>query len=147
MTFRRLSNLSVFAAFLSTFFLISAITAYSDSLELRDGRHLRGKYVGGTSTDISFMTDGVVQRIAVSDVLLLVFGDTNVEAPLGISSQVAPASRSLLKRAGRRTPSANTEASPALEHHSDQRHRPQSPLSKTNVAGKAPLSTAPLKTI
>jgi hypothetical protein len=74
-------------------FLFAANLAHSDSLELRDGRHLHGKYVGGTSTEISFMADGVVQSLPVSDVLLLVFGEANVEAPLGMSSGSVPAQR------------------------------------------------------
>ena len=68
--------------------LICLFTTISgaDSLELRDGRHLHGKYVGGTSTAVSFMADGIVQNLPVSDVLLLVFGEGSIEAPLGTST-------------------------------------------------------------
>ena len=74
-----LLRVSSFVLFLFLFTTVSR----ADSLELRDGRHLHGKYLGGTSSAVSFMADGVVQNLPVSDVLLLVFGDGSIEAPLG----------------------------------------------------------------
>jgi hypothetical protein len=57
-----------------------ALLAGADSIQLRDGRHLQGKYIGGTTTAIGFMTGGTVEYFATSDVLVLIF-DTN-DAPL-----------------------------------------------------------------
>jgi hypothetical protein len=59
---------------------VCAILARADSIQLRDGRHLQGKYIGGTTTAIGFMTGGTVEYFATSDVLVLIF-DTN-DAPL-----------------------------------------------------------------
>jgi hypothetical protein len=60
--------------------LVCAGLAASDSLELRNGRHLQGKYVGGTAAVIGFMTGNTVQYFATSDVLALIFD--NIEAPM-----------------------------------------------------------------
>jgi len=81
-----------FIALLLTLLFISG-SSYGDSLELRDGRHFQGKYVGGTSSAISFMADGLIQNFTVSDVLLLAFGEGNVEAPLGASPALVPGKR------------------------------------------------------
>jgi len=48
-------------------------TAGADSIQLRDGRHLQGKYLGGTTNAVEFMTDTAVEYFPVSDVLVLVF--------------------------------------------------------------------------
>jgi hypothetical protein len=57
------------------------LLASADSIHLRDGRHLQGKYIGGTTTAIGFMTGGTVEYFATSDVLVLIFDNTN-DAPL-----------------------------------------------------------------
>jgi hypothetical protein len=59
---------------------ICAGLASADSLQLRNGRHLQGKYVGGTTNAIGFMTAGAVDYFATSDVLVLIFD--NNESPL-----------------------------------------------------------------
>ena len=60
---------------------VCALLASADSIQLRDGRHLQGKYIGGTSTAIGFMTGGTLEYFATSDVLVLIFDNTN-DAPL-----------------------------------------------------------------
>jgi hypothetical protein len=56
--------------------------ADADSIQLRDGRHLQGKYLGGTTTAVEFMTDTAVEYFPVSDVLVLVFDNaTTVYKP------------------------------------------------------------------
>jgi hypothetical protein len=55
-----------------------ASLASADSLQLRNGRHLQGKYVGGSTTMIGFMTSGAVEYFQTADVLALMF-DNNVE--------------------------------------------------------------------
>jgi hypothetical protein len=58
-------------------------TSRADSIELRDGRHLQGKYVGGTSGVIAFMTRGAVEYLNTADVLVLVFDNSGADSPLG----------------------------------------------------------------
>jgi hypothetical protein len=52
--------------------LLCAI-ARADSIQLRDGRHLQGKYLGGTTTAVEFMTDTAIEYFPISNVLVLVF--------------------------------------------------------------------------
>ncbi len=59
---------------------ICAGLAQADSMQLRNGRHLQGKYVGGTTSSIGFMTAGTVEYYAISDVLVLIFD--NNDSPL-----------------------------------------------------------------
>jgi hypothetical protein len=59
---------------------ICAGLAQADSMQLRNGRHLQGKYIGGTTTSIGFMTAGAVEYFATSDVLVLIFD--NNDSPL-----------------------------------------------------------------
>jgi len=59
---------------------ICAGLAGADSLQLRNGRHLQGKYIGGTTSAIGFMTAGSVEYFATSDVLVLIF--ENNDSPL-----------------------------------------------------------------
>jgi hypothetical protein len=49
--------------------------AWSDSVQLRDGRHFDGKYVGGTESVVAFFTQGSIQYFPVHDILLVVFGE------------------------------------------------------------------------
>ncbi len=61
--------------------------AHADSIQLRDGRHLQGKYLGGTTTAVEFMTSTSVEYFPVSNVLVLVFDNTGiVYQPTGDSS-------------------------------------------------------------
>ena len=55
--------------------------AGADSLQLRNGGHLQGKYIGGTTTAIGFMTGGSVEYFPTSEVLALIFDSTN-DSPL-----------------------------------------------------------------
>jgi len=66
------------------FWLVVLCTGLSsaDSIELRNGRRLQGKYVGGSTTVIGFMTSSGVEYFATTDVLALIF-DNSSEAPLG----------------------------------------------------------------
>jgi hypothetical protein len=76
--------------------LMLAQFAWGDSLQLRDGRHFDGKYVGGTDSVVAFFTQGSIDYFPVHEVLLVVFGDGNGQSfggPLGQGSlPVAPRS-------------------------------------------------------
>jgi hypothetical protein len=76
--------------------LAASTVAWGDSLQLHDGRHFEGHYVGGTESVVAFLTQGSVQYFPVRDVLLVVFGQSNTRAvdPLGQSIMpVSPMSR------------------------------------------------------
>ena len=52
------------------------LSATADSIQLRNGRHLNGKYIGGSTTLIGFMTAQSVEYFQIADVTALMFGDT-----------------------------------------------------------------------
>jgi len=66
--------------------------AHADSIELRDGRLLHGKYLGGNASVVGFMTDRAVEYIPVSTILVLIF--ENSSASYQPSSLNPKASRS-----------------------------------------------------
>lgn len=55
--------------------LAFAGAAWADTLELKDGRLMEGKYMGGTSTNVRFQVDGRTRLYRVSDVVAVTFGD------------------------------------------------------------------------
>jgi hypothetical protein len=59
-----------------------ASMAVADSIELRNGHRLQGKYIGGTTNVVGFMTGGTIQYFSTSDVLALIF-DPSSNIPLG----------------------------------------------------------------
>src|SRR3989442_12075409 len=61
--------------------------AAADTLELRDGRGLKGKYLGGTQAVLRFEINGEVQNFNTTDAVALTFtGNVGRSAPI-----VAPA--------------------------------------------------------
>jgi hypothetical protein len=68
--------------------------ASGDSLQLRSGRRLQGKFIGGTTTMVGFMTSGTIEYFATSDVLALMFDNNNESQLNGLqpNSLKAPAS-------------------------------------------------------
>jgi hypothetical protein len=61
---------------------ICANVAKADSIQLRNGRHLQGKYIGGTSSAIGFMTGGSVEYFATAEVLSILF-DSGSDPTMG----------------------------------------------------------------
>ena len=60
--------------------------AFADSIALRDGQHVHGKFAGGTQGVIAFVVGGATQYYNVKDVLVMTFeeeGDAqgNYEQP------------------------------------------------------------------
>jgi hypothetical protein len=54
--------------------------AMADTLELKDGRVLQGRYLGGTQAVLRFEVDGNVQAFSVNDVVALTFTHTSGSA-------------------------------------------------------------------
>lgn len=59
------------------FLALASTIGAADSIQLRDGRHLQGKYIGGTSTLVGFMSSGAVEYFSTSDVLALMFDNSD----------------------------------------------------------------------
>jgi hypothetical protein len=71
--------------------LLAASAAGTDTLELRDGRVLEGKYRGGTAEQLHFEIDGVLHGVPVGDVLGIGFLGRRAGDPAPSAAQPAPA--------------------------------------------------------
>src|SRR2546421_1108766 len=71
-------------------FMVAAATA--DTLELKDGRVLKGKYLGGTQAVLRFEINGEVQTFNTTDAVALTFtGNSRSAAPaMAPAPAVAP---------------------------------------------------------
>jgi len=82
-------NRFLVAVVLGMFF---AGAAAADTLELRDGRVLKGKYLGGTQAVLRFEINGEVQTFNTTDAVALTFtGNTGRSAPAAALAPAAPA--------------------------------------------------------
>ena len=66
----RKSNRFLSAAALGLFFVGAAS---ADTLELKDGRILKGKYLGGTQAVLRFELNGEVQTFSTTEIVALTF--------------------------------------------------------------------------
>lgn len=110
---------------------VCATLAASDSIELRNGRHLQGRYIGGTTTTIGFMTGRTVEYFATSDVLILTF-DNNADSPMS-GHQLNPMKRDSA-RAGSQTRLRQINASP----QSGGQHRRSKAVSTSGTSSNHP---------
>jgi hypothetical protein len=67
---------------------LAAATAWADTLELKNGSLIKGKFLGGTETEISFQVGSTVQKYSVADIVSL--------KPEGGASAPAPQPQSSL---------------------------------------------------
>jgi hypothetical protein len=66
----------------SLFFVtLCAGLAASDSIQLRSGRRVEGKFIGGSATMVGFMSNAGIEYFPTSDVLVLLF--ENRESSMG----------------------------------------------------------------
>ncbi len=79
-------------------FLASVLRA--DTLKLKDGRTIEGKYLGGTDSDITFYTNGQLEHFPIANAASITFGDTAPSAsatssgtsqPTAVAPTAAPA--------------------------------------------------------
>jgi hypothetical protein len=61
------------------FGLLSSLSR-ADSITLRDGHHLQGKFAGGTQGVIAFSVGGATQYYEVSNILVMTFDAEGTEA-------------------------------------------------------------------
>jgi hypothetical protein len=62
--------------------LLLAEIGFADTLELKDGRVLQGKYLGGTQTVLRFQVNGDVQTFPTNDIVALTFTRNSGSAPV-----------------------------------------------------------------
>ena len=103
--------------------LLLAAASFADTLELKDGRVLQGKYLGGTQAVLRFEINGDVQTFPTNDLVALTFtrGTTNPPPPPAVQS--APAQP---------PPAASAEQNPPVT--SRDTVAPQSASNSTSAA-------------
>ena len=85
--------------------ILAASMASADTLELKNGSQIKGKFLGGTETEISFQVGSTVQKYDVADVVSLKFDSG------GVADAPAPQPQSSLPDSP--GPGAVVEAKPA----------------------------------
>jgi hypothetical protein len=71
--------------------LLFVTIAAADTLELRDGRVLEGRYLGGTQAVLRFQVEGNIQTFSVNDVVALTFTHNSASAAAPPPSDPGPA--------------------------------------------------------
>lgn len=66
---------------------VAASMAWADTLELKNGSLIKGKFLGGTETEISFQVGSTVQKYNVADVVSLRFDSEGVAVAPAPQSQ------------------------------------------------------------
>jgi len=100
---------TIAAAMLGLFFVSAAM---ADTLELKDGRVLQGRYLGGTQAVLRFEIKGEVETFNVADAVAITFTGNS-----GTTSTPAPASQP----SATQPPADSSPASPAPTAVSSQR--------------------------
>jgi hypothetical protein len=72
--------------------LLLVAAAAADTLELKDGRVLQGRYLGGTQAVVRFEANGELQTFNVTEIVALTFtGNSGTPAPAGVVPVSQPA--------------------------------------------------------
>lgn len=66
-------------------------SASADTLEMKDGSIVHGKYLGGSEFNVRFMVNNKVEYYATKDILTLSFDSSTAAAPKAASPAAAPA--------------------------------------------------------
>jgi hypothetical protein len=69
---------------------VLAVGAAADTLELKDGRVLQGRYLGGTQAVMRFEVDGNIQTFGVNDIVALTFTHGGGSAAAAPAPALAP---------------------------------------------------------
>jgi hypothetical protein len=92
--------------------LAAALPAWADTLELKNGQVLNGRYLGGTAAQVRFEVDGRVEVYRVSEVVALTFtgSSSTSHAPVADTPDpvAKPAARASESREGKITVPAGT---------------------------------------
>ena len=86
--------MKMFARFLGTFVLglVFVGAAAADTLELKDGRVLKGRYLGGTQVVLRFELNGEVQTFKTSEIVAVTFTASSSAPPQAEPQSQNPAS-------------------------------------------------------
>ena len=99
----------------ATAVILLSATAWADTLELKDGRLLQGKYLGGTQDTLRFQVQGNIEVYRVADVLALTFGEASVGTSTPASQPAPQAAPSAQPSALAAAPASATPSAPATD--------------------------------
>jgi hypothetical protein len=74
---------------------MAAVSAPADSLELKNGSLINGRFMGGTQTSINFQLGSSVQSYDVTDIRSLRFGSESQGGPSSIPSKQPSVSQAI----------------------------------------------------
>ena len=100
---RRFVRFVATAALGLLFGTVLVVGAAADTLELKDGRVLQGRYLGGTQAVLRFEIDGNIQTFSVNDIVALTFthgGGSAAAAPAPALAPTAPVAQAQPVAAG-----------------------------------------------
>src|SRR5438309_9088884 len=80
--------------------LFMAGLAAADTLELKDGRVLKGKYLGGTQAVLRYETNGEVQTFNTTDIVALTFTANSRSTAPAMAPAAAPVAANSLAPGG-----------------------------------------------
>jgi hypothetical protein len=86
---------------------VAASVAWGDTLELKNGSQIKGKFLGGSETEISFQVGSTVQKYNVADIVSLKFDSE------GVADAPAPQPQSSLPETPAPGPVTAVEMKPA----------------------------------
>jgi hypothetical protein len=92
---------------LAVAFLLAPLAAFGDTLELRDGRVLQGRYLGGTAGQVRFEVNGDLETFSVTEIVALTF-TRSAAAAAPPAAEPAPAPRASAATSSRATIPAGT---------------------------------------
>lgn len=72
------------------FFLSACAVVQADTLETKDGKIIKGKYLGGTQNSVRFQTDKELKTFPVSEILAITFTSSVSAAPKTTVAKTAP---------------------------------------------------------
>ena len=108
--------------------LLFAGAAAADTLELRDGRVLHGRYLGGTQAVLRFEIRGEVQTFNVSDAVALTF--TGSANSMGAPAPAPPLSSAPEPRPSEQAPVASQDAPPPAARPTSLAPRAEDPAAQ-----------------
>jgi hypothetical protein len=85
-----MNRLVRFAASAAAVSVLLAGVAMADTLELKDGRVIDGRYLGGTQAVLRFQVEGNVQTFSLNDVVAITFTHGSGGGPAAAPAPVAP---------------------------------------------------------
>ena len=83
-----------------------AVSASADSLQMKDGRVIQGRFFGGTQASVQFETNGKVELFNVDDIISVTFTNATSSTPSNPPSATAPPPAPTYSQAPVPTPAA-----------------------------------------